>query len=127
MSESEERQNKLLPVKFITEKDPSFRTYHADGAWGMANAVGNIQLSFFVEHNPLPISVLHPINKDGNISNEGEITSLNEQDENNFIVIRDFQMAVVLQLEAAKNIHRILENFIKLSEDSTETENENKE
>jgi len=107
--------NKLQPVKFITEKAPSFRTYHADGAWGMLGNNGNIQINFFHERDTLPKEVTHEILQDGTFELNGVVVK--DKDDTYYTVIREFDSAVILSVTAAENIHKMLGNFIKLSKD----------
>ena len=104
-----------LPVKFITEKDASFRTYHADGAWGMVNNFGNIQLNFFVERPPMVDSVTYQLDKLGHPADEGTLDI--QQEKGRFLVVRELQSAVVLSLASARLVHATIGNFIKIAED----------
>jgi hypothetical protein len=79
MSTPSENKGTLLPVKFVTEKDQSFRTYHADGAWAMVNNFGNIQLNFFVEHVPLAKSITYQLDQAGHPADEGTVDVQQEE------------------------------------------------
>jgi hypothetical protein len=103
----------LKPVKFIHEKGAQYRVYHADGAWGVINNFGNVQIDFCVERPPMPSAVIHPVKQDGNYT--GEQTMEGIEDKNHFVVVRDFQCGVVLSFAAAVQVHSVLEVFIKSS------------
>ena len=102
-----------LPVKFIHEKCPQYRTYHVDGAWGAITGLSNIQLELYSEHPPLPKAVIHPVKPDGTYTGEQSIEGIDDPD--HFVVVRDFQLGVVLSLQSAKLVHEILGNFIEMS------------
>lgn len=118
----EEKSNPLLPVRFNTEKDAEFRTYYADGAWGMVNNSGTIILSFYVERPPLPKSVIYQQNEKGEVTlsnpEDGPIESAKE-----LIGVRDYQAAVALTLSTAHQIHAVLGNFIRIAEAMAKGEN----
>lgn len=108
--------SQVKPVRFIHTEGKSFHVVHADGVWGMSNGQGNIQLNFLIEHPPIPQSVVYQLNPEGAFS--GQITEqYNEIDEKHFLVIREFQVGIVLSLAAAKQAHIVLGNFIALVED----------
>lgn len=106
---------KPLPVKFVHKQASAFHGIHADGAWGMLNGQGIIQLNFFTERPPLADSVIFPQNADGSFAQPVE--ECKERDEKNFIVIREFQVVVCMSLAAAKHTHTVLGNFIALADD----------
>jgi hypothetical protein len=80
----------------------------------MANNAGMIQLNFFVEHDPLPVHVIHPINEQGVPSPAGTISSA-QDDPENFVVVREYQTAVVFSPATARRLQALLGNFIKIS------------
>ena len=101
------------PVKFVHEKDPQYRTYHADGAWGTINSFGNLQIEFCVERPPTPNAVIQPVKPDGNFTGEQTLEGLDDPD--NFVVVRDFQCGIVLSIAAAVQVQSVLDSFIKTS------------
>jgi hypothetical protein len=100
----------VKPVKVIHEKGSQFRTFHADGAWGIVNSFGNLQVDFCVERPPTPTAVLQPI-KDGNFTGEQIMQGVDDPDY--FLIVRDFQCGVILSYAAAVQVHTLLENYIK--------------
>ena len=114
------------PVKFITKEDSAFRISHADGAWGMVTNTGNIQLNFFVEHPPLPETVIYRPDGSGRmqITSPSDVTGKMADDEN-FCVIRSYQSAIVMSLDVAKNIQMVLANFIAMTERLNKGESQN--
>jgi hypothetical protein len=98
------------PVKFIHEKSPQYRVYHADGGWGVINTYGNVQIDFCVERPPTPSHVVQPVDTLGNP--QGEYTMFGLDDKNHFLVVRDFQCGVVLSFSAALQTHALLGNYI---------------
>ncbi len=102
-----------LPVKFIHEKGPQYRIYHADAVWGTTNGQSNIQLEFYLEHPPIPTVVIQPVNPDGTFTGEQKLEQI--QDGEHFVVIRDFQAGIVLSLQSALQVQAVLGNFINLA------------
>jgi hypothetical protein len=82
----------------------------------MVNNSGNIQLNYYVDHEPLPEASIWPVNEHGFPT--GEMKTVENLDSNYYIVARDFQVGVVLSLPAARQVHAVLGNFIKTSEES---------
>jgi hypothetical protein len=101
------------PVKFIHEKGAQYRVFHADGAWGVINQFGNLQMDFCVERPPTPSAVLQPVDPQGNAAGEQVMEGLGNQDY--FNVVRDFQCGVVLSFAAAVQVHSVLDVYIKSS------------
>jgi hypothetical protein len=119
-----EQASKLpLPVKFLTEKDASFRTYHADGAWGMINNHANIQLNFFVERPPMASDVTYQLDEKGSPIDQGNMTI--QQEKGHFLLVREYQSAVVLSLPCARIVHSVLGSFIKIAENLVANKNSN--
>lgn len=110
-------QLKPRPAKFVLRESEKFHIVHADGVWGMLNSHGTIQINFFVEHPPVPNSVTFPLRPDGLGFTGQMLEEYKDQDENNFVMFRDFQVGVALSLDAAKYAHTVLGNFIALAED----------
>jgi hypothetical protein len=102
-----------LPVKFIHEKSRQYRTCHADSVWGTINGLSNIQLEFYLEHPPIPSVVVQPVNPDGTYTGEQKLEPI--QDAEHFVVVRDFQVGVVLSFQSAVQVHTVLGNFIELA------------
>jgi hypothetical protein len=109
---SEQPAHGPLPVKFIHEKGPQYRIYHADAAWGTANGQSNIQLEFYLEHPPIPTVVIQPVKPDGTFTGEQKLEPI--QDAEHFVVIRDFQVGIVLSLQSALQVQAVLGSFIEL-------------
>jgi hypothetical protein len=113
-----------LPVKFIHEKGPQYRTCHADAAWGTTNGQSNIQLEFYLERAPIPTVVIQPVNPDGTYTGEQKLEPI--QDTEHFVVIRDFQVGVVLSLQSALQVQAVLGNFIELAKEQQRLSKETK-
>jgi hypothetical protein len=65
-----------LPVKFVHEKGPQYRVYHADAVWGMLKGLSNIQLEFYLEHPPIPRVAIQPVNADGTYTGEQKLEGI---------------------------------------------------
>ncbi len=103
------------PVRFLTEKGPSFATHYADGTWAMVNQVGNIQLNFYIERPQLPTVVHFQIDDQGVPIGAGP-SKLEGVDLENLCIVRDYQSAIVLTLPAARHVAAVLANFIGMAE-----------
>jgi hypothetical protein len=101
-------------IKLHTEKDQSFRTVHADGAWGMANTSGNIILNFFIDHPMLP-SMVEFKYENGFISMDDHYALVPNKGAE-AVGVREYQSAVILSVAAAQQVYSVLGNFIKIAE-----------
>ena len=108
---------KFLPVKFVHEKGQQFRTYHADGGWGVVNALGDIHLNFFTEYPRLAAGVINQVNPVDGIYT-GKFEMLGDTDPDYFITIREFQCSVVLSISTAERVHSLLGSFIEIAKKS---------
>ena len=107
-------QAPVLPIKFIHEKSGSFQIFHSDGAWGMVNNQMNAQLNFYIEHEPFPETIIQQVDTNGFLTGDAEVTP--KSDGQHFVIMRDFQVGVVLSLNAARQVRGLLDNFIKMCE-----------
>ena len=105
--------NSGMPVKFVHERAPLFRTVHADGAWGGASASTNVHLTFFSERPPIPRSVIMEISPEGTWLDKEPVIEV-ATDAN---VVRQFEVEVTMSLDIARVVHQVLQNFIKMAED----------
>jgi hypothetical protein len=105
-------QPKVRPVKFTHEKGTQFRTYHADGMWGVVNAQGNLNMHFYVEFPRLADAAISPVNPDGSFTGELKLLGAGESDPTYYLVTRDFQCNVVLSLASAISTRDQLNFFI---------------
>ena len=102
---------KYLPVKFIHEKSPQFRTYHVDGTWWMVNSLGEIQLNFYTEFPTVAAGSIHEVDpQTGLYTGKLEMQGL-ESGKN--LITRDFQCCVVLSIPIAEQMHKTLGSFIE--------------
>jgi hypothetical protein len=110
------------PVKFIHQKAPGFRDYHADGAWTVHSGHGLAHVHFFVEHPRLAEAVISQVTSDGKLfTGQNEVFGAGESDPNHFVVTRDVQCNVVMSLAAARFLREQLDNFIKANEPSSQS------
>lgn len=56
-------KKKVVKINYI--KTPSYRSYHADGAYGGVTPKGNIYCEFFIDRNVTPQVVEHALSSDG--------------------------------------------------------------
>jgi len=101
-------------VKFIHQKNASFRAFPADGVWGVLTPSGGLQVEVYTEHQPVPDAVIHSFNPDGTISEgfraEGALTTSEQA-----IMIRDFHTAIIVSsLQCAIQLHDLLSRYIEM-------------
>jgi hypothetical protein len=105
---------KFQDVKFIHNRSPDFRTYHADGSWAVLNGQNAIHLNFFSEYPQIAAGVVNQVNPlDGKYTGEFELQGL---EKNCNAVIREFQCSVVLSVESAGRLYSLLKTFIDLAD-----------
>jgi hypothetical protein len=102
---------KFQPMKVITEMAPSFRTYSAEGVWGMVNNSGNLQFFFYIDRLPLPTSMVF---KGPGQPPSDIVLPLGSDDQSP--VVREFQSSVVVTIEGAQQIRTVIDNFIRIAE-----------
>ena len=106
---------KFQPVKFVHEKGSQFRTYHAAGVWGVANAESEIHLNFYTEYPRLATGVINEVNPaDGTYTGEFQMEGVT--DPNYYVVVRDFQCGIVMSIESAIRVRAVLDGFIKTAQ-----------
>lgn len=110
---SEGQKQLVRPVKFVHQKAASFRTYHADGTWGVISAMGNFHMQFYVECPKSADAVINPVKADGSFTGESQMIGAGENDPDYYIVTRDFQCNVVLSVLGAVNLREQLDVFIR--------------
>jgi hypothetical protein len=93
-------------VNFDYVKGTQFRVIAADGAFLALNASG-MAISFYSERQPIPRRVVHNVNSDGTVGEE-----LVEQRVVRDAIIRDTEIAVVMNIETAKHVKDALEKMI---------------
>jgi hypothetical protein len=100
-------------------KDSSlFRIIHADGVFGGPTPSGDVYLSFFYEHGPMPSSVTHSLedNLPGPEIMEERVASKHISRTNEVGVIMGFTVAVNLKEWLAKRIADMVAMDPKLAE-----------
>jgi hypothetical protein len=102
----------VKPVKFIHRQGDQLPTFHADGAWGVANHHNLIRIGFYTENPSTPTAVIQPVNPDGLPKGEQKLEG--ENDAEHFIYVRDFQCNVVLPITGAIQVYQMLGNFIRV-------------
>lgn len=96
-----------LTVNYYFTQTPDYRVIHVDGAFGGPTPQGNLFLGLFSEHFPLPERVSHHI-AGGKLSDE-----LPEHRVTRDGIIREVEVGVVMDLQAAKALHDWLGANIK--------------
>jgi hypothetical protein len=96
---------KLIKFDFI--KSNYFRTIHADGVWGGLNGHLDIAMAFYSERPAIPQQITVPI-ENGQLANELEARRVGRD-----AVIRDVEISVTMNVEAARNFRQWLDDKIK--------------
>lgn len=102
----------VKPIKFIHRQGDQLLTFHADGAWGVANHHNLIRISFYTENPPTPTSVIQPVNPDGTANGDPKLEGADDPE--HFPYVRDFQCNVVLPITGAIQVYQMLGNFIRV-------------
>jgi hypothetical protein len=101
-----------LPVKFIHEKNPQFRTYHADGVWPMVSGCAEVNINFYAESPRIASGSTHEVDpKTGLYTGKFELQW--GSDPQYHIVMRDFQCCLVLPIIVAERLLGLLPNIIE--------------
>lgn len=105
-----------VPFRFDCHKSYLHRYIPADGTWVLVNSFGKFVLNFFNDSPPLPQTIEIESRKDGKgyTQKAPKITSANAQ------VERQYEVSVVLSLEAAKFLNSTLSDMIKTLEGQKE-------
>lgn len=104
------------PVKSIEihqEKGNFFRVIHADGVWCSVNTYKQIHMTFYNERYPIPTKIFLGLNEKG--FSIGEELDKRETKKDWF---REMEVDVVLNLDAARQVHANLGQFIQFAEKS---------
>lgn len=101
-------------VEFHYIKSGLFRVVHVDGAWGGATPRGHITMSVFSERGPIPQRLVHQINDDGTLGEQVSLVSKTG-------IIREVEVELVIDLEAARSISDWLTKNIKTLTAAQET------
>jgi hypothetical protein len=94
-----QKQLKQITIKYTRSKD--YKLVPANGCFGGVTPRGEIQLEFFQEHVPAPDIVVHDVTEQGTLGPEKVRHTEGE-------LVRELQIAVVLQPNQAENIARWL-------------------
>lgn len=113
MSEGEKKSDVRQSVKFLHQRGGYYRAIHADGAWGAVSSASNIHLAFYNERPPIPNAVIQDLGPDGNWIHESLRVDPPQTEPS---ISRQFEVDVILSLEAAKVVREVLQNFIELAE-----------
>lgn len=104
--------NQTLKFKYIFSDD--YNPVYVNGAQGGINPQGEIVANFYLERLALPVSQTQEITPDGRL---GGVVSSEPADLNRSFV-RFIKNGVVMNLQAAKNIHLWLGNLIEQCENA---------
>ena len=95
-------------VVFEYNKDPMFRSAHADGFVGGLTPNGHIHLAFFSERSLLPKKHVFKLNPDGSLGPE-ELDDKASREP----IVRDIQVDVLMTVQAAEGLKNWLDQYIR--------------
>jgi hypothetical protein len=104
-----------LPIHFL--KTGGFRVVHADGAWLSANAFGNVYLTFYTEHTPIPRNVVVKLNEQGSATDE----DLSKRDTLDGLT-RDVEVEIALSFPAAVQLFNVLNQNLRTMQSAIQGE-----
>lgn len=106
-------------LQFHYIKSNSFRVVHCDGVWGGGTPRGLISMSFYSERSPIPVMLTHEVLSDetANKKTLGEETNKEIKEG----IIREVDVAVLMDLPMAKSLQEWLERHIAILEQSPKT------
>lgn len=114
ISETTQSKAKFLPMKFVHEKNPTFRTYHADGQWIIVGAHSNLHINFYTEHPKMVSGVINAVDTNtGHFTGEAKLEGAPDADGECYLCTRDFQCNIVLPIQAAERLLQILPALIE--------------
>jgi hypothetical protein len=99
-------------ITFDYIKGSDFRVCHVDGAF-MAGAPGGLTVSFYSERQPIPRRVVHRITP----SPPALAEEIVEQRVVRDAVVRDVSVALAMNIDVAKSIHKALGDIINAYEE----------
>lgn len=98
-----------IKCKYVFEED--YNTKYVNGAQGGINLQGEIIINFYLERHALPKSQTFEIEPGGRIGKE--IFEAAEPSDLKQSFVRHFQSGIILNYNAAKEIHNWLGNHLK--------------
>jgi hypothetical protein len=102
-----EEAKKPKELKFVYEKARHHRVLHADGAWSGITPHAEIQVSFYTNLRPLPLSVTHAVQDD----NLGPGVQQEKSE-----LVREVDVTVIMNIVAAKAVVELLNQMIAQAE-----------
>lgn len=110
------KAKKIQKVTFHNKINSSFREIHVDGALGGLTPRGFLNLNFFAERFPIPLST------DFNITDNVKLgEKLEDHIDSKTGIIREYEFGIYMNIETAKNLSILLENKIKEHEALTKS------
>lgn len=119
MSE-DKNSSEISQIEFNYIKGNHFRIIHADGVMSNGTPRGDLFLGFYNERFPLPDSQTFEINEEGRIINE----IMEKRKINSKGIMREVEVGVTLDIEAAKVLVLSLSQLIRQVEAGETIENE---
>jgi hypothetical protein len=106
MADTPNNDKTLSTINFDYIKGNDFRIFHVDGAY-LAGGPAGLTVSFYSERQPIPRRVVHKVNSDAGVGEE-----IVEQRVVRDAFIRDVDVALAMNIEVAKNLHKSLGEII---------------
>ena len=102
-------KNKTVLIHY--QKNPMYRSVHADGAVGGLTPADKVQLSFFATRKIIPKSVEYTLNENGKIDK-----LVNISPDSKIGVMREVEVCVYMDRKVAENLYKYLEQILKIND-----------
>lgn len=113
---AEDKHASGLPkeLEFFYQKSNQFRVIHVDGAHGGVTPSGShLHMAVFSERRPIPKSETYPVTEKAELGPRAEVNELAG-------VLREVEASLILDIKAARALHRWLGTMITKFEKMTE-------
>jgi hypothetical protein len=122
MTESQTEAPLASRVKFNYVKSNLFRVIHADGAVVAVNPNQNISINLFSQRFSIPDESIVELDEDGRAI--GETTSIEIEENIDYVVIREIDVLAVMSLDGARQLIAQLQDILEDYEDEEEHKEE---
>lgn len=95
-------------VEIFYEKNPLYRTIHADGLIGGPTPNNSIYLGFYASRSVIPKSMTHNINDDGTLNSTGTPGADSKSG-----IFREIEIGVYMSKDTAKDMYEFLKKIFE--------------
>ncbi len=104
-----DKTNKNNSVDIHYEKNPLYRTIHADGAVGGVTPLNQVNINFYSTRNSIPKSMNQKINDDGTLNEE----SIEISTDSKSGIIREIEIGLYMNRQTALDIYNFLKTILE--------------